>query len=116
VLRIAEKIQPGMLEEDARRIGRETLVQLGSREGWHKTLVRFGPKTVKNYIDPSEPNIRLGDNDISLSILGRSGKIWKATAAEPSWLRRTQMLTCGGASSTLSESSKPLESSGWRVA
>jgi CDP-4-dehydro-6-deoxyglucose reductase, E3 len=39
VLQIAEKIKPDMLEEDARRIGDETLRQLGSTQGWHKTLV-----------------------------------------------------------------------------
>ncbi len=39
VLRIAEKIKPDMLEEDARRVGEETLEQLGSTQRWHKTLV-----------------------------------------------------------------------------
>jgi methionyl aminopeptidase len=79
VLRIAERIQPGMLEEDARRIGQETLAQLGSHEGWHKTLVRFGSNTVKNYVDPSEPNVRLRDNDIFFVDIG---PIWADTEGD----------------------------------
>jgi methionyl aminopeptidase len=81
VLRIAEEIKPGMLEEDARRIGQETLEKLGSNQGWHKTLVRFGRNTIKNYVDPSEPDVRLGDNDIFFVDTARSGAIWRATAA-----------------------------------
>jgi methionyl aminopeptidase len=115
VLRIAEKIRPGMLEEDARRTGQETLEQLGSTSGWHRTLVRFGTNTVKNYVDPSEPNIRLGDNDIFFVDIGPIWTIRKATAAEPSWLARVWTLTCGAARSTSSASSRRCESSGWLV-
>jgi methionyl aminopeptidase len=79
VLRIAEKIKPDMLEEDARRIGDETLRQLGSTQGWHKTLVRFGCNTTKNYVDPSEPNVRLGDNDIFFVDIG---PIWGDTEGD----------------------------------
>jgi methionyl aminopeptidase len=70
VLRIAEKIKPGMLEEDARRIAQETLEELGSSRGWHKTLVRFGRNTTKNYVDASEPNVQLADNDIFFVDIG----------------------------------------------
>ena len=79
VLRIAEKIQPGMLKEDARRVGQETLEQLGSTAGWHKTLVRFGTNTVKNYVDASEPNVRLGNNDIFFVDIG---PIWGDTEGD----------------------------------
>jgi methionyl aminopeptidase len=79
VLRIAEKIVPGMLEEDARRIAQETLEQLGSHQGWHKTLVRFGRNTTKNYVDPSEPDVRLGNNDIFFVDIG---PIWGDTEGD----------------------------------
>jgi methionyl aminopeptidase len=79
VLRIAEKIKPGMLEEDARRIGQETLEELGSSQGWHKTLVRFGRNTTKNYVDASEPNVRLADNDIFFVDIG---PIWGDTEGD----------------------------------
>jgi methionyl aminopeptidase len=79
VLRIAEKIKPGMLEEDARRIGQETLAQLGSGQGWHKTLVRFGRNTTKNYVDAPEPNVRLADNDIFFVDIG---PIWGDTEGD----------------------------------
>src|SRR5215469_12143304 len=79
VLRIAEKIKPGLLEEDARRIGQETLEELGSSQGWHKMLVRFGRNTIKNYVDASEPNVRLADNDIFFVDIG---PIWGDTEGD----------------------------------
>lgn len=79
VLRIAEKIKPGMPEEDARRSAQQTLEELGSGQGWHKTLVRFGRNTTKNYIDPSEPNVRLADNDIFFVDIG---PIWGDTEGD----------------------------------
>jgi hypothetical protein len=33
VFKIADRIKPGMLEEDARRVGQETLEELGSTQG-----------------------------------------------------------------------------------
>jgi methionyl aminopeptidase len=79
VLQIAERIKPGMFEEEARRVGDETLRQLGSTRGWHKTLVRFGSNTTKNYVDPSEPNVRLRDNDIFFVDIG---PIWGDTEGD----------------------------------
>src|ERR1700681_2022614 len=51
---IASGIKPGMLEEDARQMAKETLERLGSHKGWHKILIRFGTNTIKNFEDPSE--------------------------------------------------------------
>ena len=61
---IARAIEPGMLEEDARLMAKETLARLGSHKGWHKILVRFGSNTLKNFPEPSAPGTRLGDGDI----------------------------------------------------
>ena len=79
VLKIAERIKPGMLEEDARRVGQETLEELGSAQGWHKTLVRFGRNTTKNYVDASEPDVRLAENDIFFVDIG---PIWGDTEGD----------------------------------
>jgi methionyl aminopeptidase len=79
VLRIAERIKPGMLEEDARRVGQETLEALGSTQGWHKTLVRFGRNTTKNYVDASEPDVRLTEDDIFFVDIG---PIWDDTEGD----------------------------------
>ncbi|MGB8681258.1 MAG: hypothetical protein WCD12_00110, partial [Candidatus Binatus sp.] len=48
IVQIARSIEPEMLEDDARVMAKETLVRLGSRKGWHRILVRFGPNTIKN--------------------------------------------------------------------
>jgi methionyl aminopeptidase len=46
---IARAIEPGVLEEDARLMAKETLARLGSRKWWHRILVRFGSDTTKNF-------------------------------------------------------------------
>jgi Xaa-Pro aminopeptidase len=79
ILLIAEGIKPGMLEEDARQIAKETLERLGSHKRWHKTLIRFGTNTIKNFVEPSEPDIRLRDDDIFFVDIG---PIWDVTEGD----------------------------------
>jgi Xaa-Pro aminopeptidase len=76
---IASHIKPGMLEEDARQMTKETLDQLGSNKGWHKILVRFGANTIKNFEDPSERGVKLGDGDIFFLDIG---PIWGDTEGD----------------------------------
>ena len=76
---IAAHIKPGMLEEDARQMAKETLDQLGSQKGWHKILVRFGINTVKNFEDPSERGVKLRDGDIFFLDIG---PIWGDTEGD----------------------------------
>jgi Xaa-Pro aminopeptidase len=76
---IAKKISPGMLEEDARQMAKEVLEQLGSSKGWHKILVRFGPNTIKNFEEPSERGVRLGENDIFFIDIG---PVWGDTEGD----------------------------------
>ena len=40
-----------MSENDARAMARDTLEEMGLRRGWHPTLVRFGPNTVRQFLD-----------------------------------------------------------------
>ena len=76
---IAKAISPGMLEEDARQMAKETLDRLGSQKGWHKILVRFGGNTVKNFEDPSERGVRLKGEDIFFIDIG---PVWGDTEGD----------------------------------
>jgi Xaa-Pro aminopeptidase len=76
---LASAIKPGMLEEDARQMAKETLERLGSTKGWHKILIRFGTNTVKNFEDPSERNVRLGTDDIFFIDIG---PVWADTEGD----------------------------------
>src|SRR5271155_2106971 len=67
---IARAIKPGMLEEDARQMAKETLERLGSTKGWHKILIRFGQNTILNFDDPSERGVRLRDDDLFFVDIG----------------------------------------------
>ncbi len=70
VHRIAEQVHPGMREEDATAMARATLTELGMRRGWHKTMVRFGPNTTKNFSEKSAEGTILGDDDIFFIDIG----------------------------------------------
>jgi len=79
IAQISRSIEPGMLEDDARVVAKETLAQLGSHKGWHKILVRFGPNTIKNFGDLAEPGVRLRDGDIFFLDIG---PIWGDTEGD----------------------------------
>ena len=76
---IARNIAPGMLEEDARQMAKETLERLGSTKGWHKILVRFGSNTIKNFEDPSERGVKLTADDIFFIDIG---PVWGDTEGD----------------------------------
>lgn len=76
---IASSIKPGMREEDARQMAKETIERLGSHKGWHKILIRFGANTVKDFEDPSERDVRLRDGDIFFIDIG---PIWGDTEGD----------------------------------
>ena len=67
---IAAQVQVGMSEDEAVRIARDILASLDLRRGWHRTLVRCGPNTTKNFMEKSEPGVVLGDNDIFFIDIG----------------------------------------------
>ena len=58
---IADQVQPGMAEEEAKAIARDTLKELGMRRGWHHIIVRCGPNTTKDFMERSEPGVVLGE-------------------------------------------------------
>jgi methionyl aminopeptidase len=71
---IAQRLQPGMLEERAIEIARQTLKDLGLIRGWHEVVVRFGVNTVREYGNPSAPSVVLGTEDIFFIDIG---PVWK---------------------------------------
>jgi len=67
---IAERVKVGMVEEDARAMAKEVLSSMGMTKGWHHIIVRFGPNTTKDFIEPSEKGVVLGANDIFFVDIG----------------------------------------------
>jgi len=67
---IAEQITPGMSEEQAKELARETLKDMDMRRGWHHIIVRCGPNTTKDFMDRSEPGTVLRDDDILFVDIG----------------------------------------------
>jgi methionyl aminopeptidase len=70
VHQIAEQVQPGMAEEQAKGIARDILHGMGMRRGWHHIIVRCGPNTTKDFMERSEPGVVLGDDDIFFVDIG----------------------------------------------
>ncbi len=67
---IADQVQPGMAEEEAKAIARETLQSMEMRRGWHHIILRCGPNTTKDFMERSEPRVVLGDDDIFFVDIG----------------------------------------------
>jgi methionyl aminopeptidase len=67
---IADQVEVGMVEEDAKTMARATLSGLGMRRGWHHIIVRFGPNTTKDFMERSEPGTVLGSDDIFFVDIG----------------------------------------------
>jgi methionyl aminopeptidase len=67
---IADQVEVGMVEEDAKAMARETLQGMGMRRGWHHIIVRFGPNTTKDFMERSDKGVVLGENDIFFVDIG----------------------------------------------
>jgi methionyl aminopeptidase len=67
---IAERITPGMVEEDATAMARDLLGTMEMRKGWHRVIVRFGVNTTKDFAATSEPEVTLRENDIFFIDIG----------------------------------------------
>ncbi len=67
---IADEVQPGMAEEEAKAIARDILKDMEMRRGWHHIIVRCGSNTTKDFMERSEPGVVLGDNDIFFVDIG----------------------------------------------
>ncbi len=67
---IADRVEVGMSEEDAKVMARQTLSDLGMRRGWHRIIVRFGSNTTKSFSERSEPGVILAADDIFFVDIG----------------------------------------------
>ena len=67
---IAAQVKVGMVEEDARAMASDPLSAKGMRKGWHHVIVRFGPNTTKDFMEPSEKGVVLGSDDIFFIDIG----------------------------------------------
>jgi methionyl aminopeptidase len=67
---IADQVEVGMVEEDAKAMARGILEGLGMRRGWHHIIVRFGPNTTKDFMERSEKGVVLGADDIFFVDIG----------------------------------------------
>jgi methionyl aminopeptidase len=67
---IANQLSPGMSEEQAKDVARQTLSSLGMRRGWHHIIVRCGSNTTKDFMERSEPGVILQQNDIFFIDIG----------------------------------------------
>ncbi|MGY2169735.1 M24 family metallopeptidase [Pseudomonas gingeri] len=77
IARIAERVEPGMVEEDAVEMAKQVLVGSGLQLSWHPTRVRFGSNTTKAMKQSSEPGIVLRDNDIFFIDLAPRVEAWE---------------------------------------
>ena len=67
---IRERMHPGISEAEAKLAAAEVFKELGCERLWHPVLIRIGANTVKTYRQPSDPNLRLGENDSYFIDLG----------------------------------------------
>jgi Xaa-Pro aminopeptidase len=77
---VAVAVRPGMLEEEAMELLRRALKEAGLLRGWHAPYLRFGVNTLKNFGEPSEPNVALGENDIFFVDIGPVWQKWEGDA------------------------------------
>jgi Xaa-Pro aminopeptidase len=66
---LASLIRPGMKEEDAFRMYKDLCQKYGAEKQWHPAKLRFGPNTLLNFKDESQPYV-LGDEDIFFIDIG----------------------------------------------
>lgn len=67
---IRQRMRPGISEEQAKAEALEVFHSLGMERLWHPIVIRIGANTTKTYRERSEPDVRLGENDIYFIDLG----------------------------------------------
>jgi Xaa-Pro aminopeptidase len=67
---IRERMRPGISEDEARDEAMQVFTGLGMERLWHPVIIRIGPNTTKTYRERSNPEVRLGENDIYFIDLG----------------------------------------------
>lgn len=67
---ICQRMHPGIGEAEAKIEAAEVFRELGVERLWHQVLIRIGSDTIKHYRAPSDPSLRLGQNDSYFIDLG----------------------------------------------
>jgi len=67
---IRARMCPGISEDEARAEAMQVLQALGVERLWHPVIIRIGENTTRTYRQPSEPHVRLGENDSYFIDLG----------------------------------------------
>jgi Xaa-Pro aminopeptidase len=67
---IRERMRPGISEDEARAEAAQVFAELGMERLWHPVIIRIGPNTTKTYRERSQPDVRLGENDLYFIDLG----------------------------------------------
>jgi methionine aminopeptidase len=70
VRRIAARIRPGLTEGEAVGVADAVLAEMGMERLWHRTVIRFGPDTLKTFFGEFTPGYVLQPNDIFYVDLG----------------------------------------------
>ena len=79
---IAAGIRPGMPEEEAVTMAKQRLRAAEMLRGWQGLHVPFGPNTLKNFGQPSEPGVVLRDNDIFFIDIGPVWQKWEGDGGD----------------------------------
>jgi methionyl aminopeptidase len=74
---ISQRIEPGMVEEDAVAMAKAILIESGMQLTWHPTRVRFGANTVKPMKQPSVAGVVLQENDIFFLDIAPRVEAWE---------------------------------------
>ena len=67
---IQARMRLGISEQEAQAEAMQVLQALGVERLWHPVIIRIGPNTTKTYRQPSQPDVRLGENDSYFIDLG----------------------------------------------
>jgi Xaa-Pro aminopeptidase len=67
---IRDRMHPGISEAEAKAVAAEVFHELGCERLWHRPLIRIGPNSTKTFRQPSDPSVRLSEEDSYFIDLG----------------------------------------------
>ncbi|NMY05813.1 aminopeptidase P family protein [Pseudomonas sp. WS 5059] len=101
---LSQQIRPGILESQARELGKQVLADLDMQRIWHPLLVRFGANTLKTFKQRSDGDPVLAENDIFFIDMGA---VWQGHEGDAGATFTTgsdpQMAACASAAKALFE-------------
>ncbi|MGL6000066.1 MAG: M24 family metallopeptidase [Pseudomonas proteolytica] len=101
---LSKQIKPGMLESEARELGKRVLADLDMQRIWHPLLVRFGANTLKTFKQRSDGDPVLAEDDIFFIDMGA---VWQGHEGDAGATFTTgsdpQMAACASAAKELFE-------------